>query len=68
MATVEGEQDPTLLLEVKGFEDNQRTAKHDGVRRWVRGEQMGEARAMGVPRMLESADAGTGTRYLLNPM
>ena len=36
MVTVEGEPDLTLLLEVKGFEDNQTTAKHDGARRWVR--------------------------------
>lgn len=26
----------TLILEAKGFEDNQTTAKHDGARRWVR--------------------------------
>jgi type III restriction enzyme len=24
------------VLEVKGFEDNQTTAKHEGARRWVR--------------------------------
>ena len=26
----------TLILEVKGMEDNQTTAKHEGARRWVR--------------------------------
>ena len=36
MATPEGEQDLTLVLEVKGFEDNLTTAKHEGARRWVR--------------------------------
>ncbi len=36
MAMPEGEPDLTLVLEVKGFEDNQTTAKHEGARRWVR--------------------------------
>jgi type III restriction enzyme len=36
MATPEGEPDLTLILEVKGREDNQTAAKHDGARRWVR--------------------------------
>jgi type III restriction enzyme len=36
LATPDGEPDLTLVLEVKGFEDNQTTAKHEGARRWVR--------------------------------
>jgi len=36
LATPEGEPNLTLILEVKGFEDNKTTAKHDGARRWVR--------------------------------
>ena len=36
MVVPEGEPDFTLVLEIKGFEDNQTTAKHDGARRWVR--------------------------------
>jgi len=36
MATPEGEPDFTLVLEVKGMEDNLTAAKHDGARRWVR--------------------------------
>jgi type III restriction enzyme len=36
MAMPDGEPDLTLVLEVKGFEDNQTTAKHEGARRWVR--------------------------------
>lgn len=36
MATQDGEPDLTLVLEVKGFENNQTTAKHEGARRWVR--------------------------------
>lgn len=36
MATPDGEPDLTLVLEVKGFEDNQTTAKHEGARRWIR--------------------------------
>jgi hypothetical protein len=36
LATPEGAPDLTLVLEVKGFEDNQTTAKHEGAQRWVR--------------------------------
>jgi type III restriction enzyme len=36
MATPEGEPDLTLILEIKGREDNQTAAKHDGAKRWVR--------------------------------
>ena len=36
MATPEGEPELTLILEVKGREDNQTAAKHDGAKRWVR--------------------------------
>ena len=36
LATPGGGPDFTLVLEVKGFEDNQAAAKHDGARRWVR--------------------------------
>ena len=36
MAVPNDEPDLTLVLEVKGFEDNQTSAKHDGARRWVR--------------------------------
>lgn len=36
MVVPDGEPDFTVVLEVKGFEDNQTTAKHDGARRWVR--------------------------------
>ncbi|MDW8415285.1 MAG: hypothetical protein RMK78_07440, partial [Thermaurantiacus sp.] len=36
MATPEGEPELTLILEVKGREDNQTAAKHEGARRWVR--------------------------------
>jgi type III restriction enzyme len=36
MATPEGTPDLTLVLEVKGFEDNLATAKHEGAHRWVR--------------------------------
>lgn len=36
MAMPDGRPDLTLVLEVKGHEDNQTTAKHDGARRWVR--------------------------------
>ena len=36
MSMPDGEPDLTLVLEVKGFEDNQTTAKHEGARRWVR--------------------------------
>ena len=36
MAIQEGEPDFTLVLEVKGMEDNLTAAKHDGARRWVR--------------------------------
>ena len=36
MAMPDGKPDLTLVLEVKGFQDNQTSAKHDGARRWVR--------------------------------
>jgi len=36
MITAEGKPDLTAVLEVKGFQDNQTTAKHDAARRWVR--------------------------------
>lgn len=36
LAMPDGKPDLTLVLEVKGHEDNQTTAKHDGARRWVR--------------------------------
>jgi type III restriction enzyme len=36
MATPEGEPNLTLILEIKGREDNQTAAKHDGAKRWVR--------------------------------
>ena len=61
MATAEGEPDLTLLLEVKGLEDNQTTAKHDGARRWVRAvNSWGKLGLAGVPRLPEPADAGAG--------
>lgn len=36
MATPEGKPDLTLILEIKGREDKQSAAKHDGAKRWVR--------------------------------
>ena len=36
VVTSEGKPDLTVVLEVKGFQDNQTTAKHDAARRWVR--------------------------------
>ncbi len=36
LATPDGEPDLTLILEVKGFEGNQASAKHEGAQRWVR--------------------------------
>jgi type III restriction enzyme len=36
MATPEGEPDLTLILEIKGREDNQTAAKHEGAKRWMR--------------------------------
>ncbi len=36
LATPPGEPALTVVLEVKGFENNQATAKHEGARRWVR--------------------------------
>ncbi|MDW8342642.1 MAG: DEAD/DEAH box helicase family protein [Geminicoccaceae bacterium] len=36
MVTPEGQSDFTVILEVKGREDNQTAAKHEGARRWVR--------------------------------
>jgi type III restriction enzyme len=36
LAVPGGEPPLSVVLEVKGFEDNQTTAKHDGARRWVR--------------------------------
>jgi len=36
LATPRGTPDLTLVLEVKGFEDNKTTAKHEGAQRWVR--------------------------------
>jgi type III restriction enzyme len=36
IASPDGDHQLTLVLEVKGFQGNQETAKHDGARRWVR--------------------------------
>jgi type III restriction enzyme len=36
LAMPEGQPDLTLVLEIKGQEDNRTTAKHEGAQRWVR--------------------------------
>jgi type III restriction enzyme len=36
MAVPQGEPDLTIVLEIKGHEDNQTAAKEEGARRWVR--------------------------------
>ena len=51
----------TVVLEIKGFEDDQTKAKHNAAKRWVDGgQQLGPVGAVGVPRLPEPAVAGQG--------